>query len=305
LKGIVIKTTGSQYFVESDNQKFICRIKGTFKIKDINTTNPLAVGDIVQFDMNDDGTGLIHTIEDRKNYIIRKSVKLSRQSQILASNLDAAALVVTPAFPKTSTGFIDRFIATAEAYHIPAFLIFNKADLFEAGSNKAIMHEMIGIYEPLNYKCLITSVTQNQGIKELKNNLADKVTLIAGHSGVGKTSLLNVLDEELKLKTNAISQQHLKGVHTTTFAEMFKIEAGGYIIDTPGIGEFGTFDFVKEEISHYFREMLPLIHACKFNNCLHEFESSCAVKKAVEQGSIHPSRYYNYLSILRNEDIFR
>ena len=305
MKGIVIKTTGSQYLVDSDDHRYSCRIKGTFKIKGIDSTSPLAAGDIVQFELGSDGTGLIHTIEERKNYIIRKSVKLSKQSQILACNLDAAALVVTPAFPRTSTGFIDRFLATAEAYHIPAYLIFNKADLFTTGAVKAVLDEMIRIYAPLGYDCVLVSALDQSGITGLKEKIKGKVTLLAGHSGVGKTSLINSIEPGLKLKTSAISVQHKKGVHTTTFAEMFRLQDGGYLVDTPGIGEFGTVDFVKEEISHYFNEMLPLIHFCKFNNCLHEHEAQCAVKAAVEAGNIHPSRYYNYLSILHNEDIFR
>ena len=305
MRGIVIKVTGNQYLVESDGIRIICHIKGTFKLKGIDSTSPLAVGDRVQFTKEGDATGLIHTIDERKNYIIRKSVKLSKQSQILACNLDAAALVVTPALPRTSTGFIDRFIATAEAYHIPVFLIFNKADLFETGNHKKLMDALLDIYRPLQYDCLLVSALTGSGLDLLKEKLKDKVTLIAGHSGVGKTSLINAIEPGLGLKTGAISVQHQKGVHTTTSAEMFTLSFGGYLVDTPGIGEFGTVDFVKEEIAHYFVEMLPLIHKCKFNNCQHEFESSCAVKEAVESGKIHPSRYYNYLSMLHNEDIFR
>lgn len=306
MKGLVIKTTGNQYYVVCEGKNFICRIKGTFKIKGIDSTNPLAVGDWVQFDEpSGDDPGLIHTIEERKNYIIRKSVKLSKQSQILASNLDIAALVVTPLMPKTSTGFIDRFIATAEAYHIKPCLIFNKADLFKEGKGKVLLDEIMGIYVALNYPCFLVSAATGDGVNELKAFLKDKVTLIAGHSGVGKTTLLNTIEPELLLKTKAISVQHQKGVHTTTFAEMFKLSFGGYFIDSPGIREFGIFDFKEAEIAHYFKEMVPLISHCKFNNCLHEHELSCAVKNALDQGKIHPSRYYNYLSILHNEDIFR
>lgn len=305
MKGIIIKTTGSQYQVGFEDRLVNCRIKGTFKIMGIDTTNPLAAGDWVHFDLADDGTGLIYAIEERKNYIIRKSVKLSKQSQILACNLDAAALVVTPAYPKTSTGFIDRFLATAEAYHIYAYLIFNKSDLFKHEKDRGILDEMINIYQPLGYDCIEVSALTNNSLEKITEKLHDRVTLIAGHSGVGKTSLINAIEPGYNLKINPISVQHKKGVHTTTFAEMHKLKSGGYIIDSPGIREFGTFDFVKEEISHYFIEMLPLIHSCKFNNCLHEHEARCAVKAAVETGAIHPSRYYNYLSILHNEDIFR
>lgn len=306
MKGIVVKNTGNSYLVESAGKRYACIIKGTFKIKGIDSTSPLAVGDKVQFDEPlGDNTGLIHTIEERKNYIIRKSVKLSKQSQILACNLDAAALVVTPILPKTSTGFIDRFLATAEAYHIPAYLILNKSDLFETGDFGALMNEIIAIYKPLKYDCIVVSATKKVNLEVLKEKLKNKTTLFAGHSGVGKTSLINSIDPSFSLKTQTLSPQHLKGVHTTTFAEMFSLDFGGYLVDSPGIGEFGTYDFVPEEISHYFVEMRPLIQYCKFNNCLHEHEAQCAVKLAVQEGKIHPSRYYNYLSILHNEDIFR
>ncbi len=306
MTGIVVKTTGSQYQVESGGKRYTCRIKGTFKLKGIDSTNPLAVGDLVHFDEPmPDGIALIHTIEERKNYIIRKSVKLSRQSQILACNLDAAALVVTPLLPRTSTGFIDRFLATAEAYHIPAFLVFNKVDLRKQADFNVLLEELLGIYQPLNYTCIQVSATTGFQLDQLRSLLKDKITLLAGHSGVGKSSLINTLDPALSLKIAAISQQHEKGVHTTTFAEMFPLSFGGYIVDTPGIGEFGTYAFNKEEIAHYFREMVPLLPGCKFNNCLHEHEVHCAVKAAVSEGKIHPSRYHNYLSILHNEDIFR
>jgi ribosome biogenesis GTPase len=304
-EGRVLKSTGSWFEVELPNQKMIsCRIRGQLRLKGISSTNPVAVGDIVHVQEQTDGTGVITDINDRTNYIIRKSINLSKQTHILAANIDYAWIVVTPVFPKTSTGFIDRFIAAAESYHIPVGIIFNKSDLF-VNHLSEIQHEYLDIYESLGYKCIKVSSQTKEGIDELKLLLEGKVNLLTGHSGVGKSSLINSIIPDLNLKVGEISKQHLKGKHTTTFAEMHKVDNSTYIIDTPGIREFVNIDFVPSEISHYFIEMRELLNDCKFNNCLHENEQQCAVKAAYEAGKIHPDRYYNYLSILHNEDNFK
>lgn len=274
------------------------------RLKDIESTNPVAVGDNVVYEWDAvSNHGLITEVMPRHNYIIRKAVKLSSQTQILAANIDLAFLVITPLYPRTSTGFIDRFIATAEAYHIKPVLIFNKADLFD-DVNRPLLDEYLKIYEPLQYKCIVASALDGRGIEEIKSHMQNQTSLFAGHSGVGKTALINAVQPSLNLRTGRLSDQHAKGKHTTTFAEMIPLDFGGYIIDTPGIRDMGTVDFVPQEISHYFVEMCSRIHDCKFNNCLHENENHCAVKQAVADGLIHPSRYYNYLSILHNEDNF-
>ena len=305
MKGVVIKSVGSNFSVRSDEGSlYSCKIKGTFRLKDIEHTNPVAVGDHVLFDYDaNTDSGVITEIEPRKNYIIRKSNKLSKQTQILAANIDKAILIVTPEFPKTSTGFIDRFIATAEAYHIETILVFNKSDLF-TGEARAWLDEYLEIYQPLGYVCIETSSVTNAGISLLKDVMKDNVSLLAGHSGTGKSTLINQIQPSLNLKVGQISGKHLKGMHTTTFAEMFPLDFGGFIIDTPGIRELGTVDFNKTEISHYFVEMRDRIHQCKYNNCTHTHESGCAVKQAFEEHKIHPSRYRNYISILENEDVF-
>jgi ribosome biogenesis GTPase len=304
-EGRVLKSTGSWFEVELPNQKMIsCRIRGQLRLKGISSTNPVAVGDIVHVQEQTDGTGVITDINDRTNYIIRKSINLSKQTHILAANIDYAWIVVTPVFPKTSTGFIDRFIAAAESYHIPVGIIFNKSDLF-VNHLSEIQHEYLDIYESLGYKCIKVSSQTKEGIEELKSLLERKVNLLTGHSGVGKSSLINSIIPDLNLKVGEISRQHLKGKHTTTFAEMHKVDDSTYIIDTPGIREFVNIDFVPSEISHYFIEMRDLLNDCKVNNCLHENEQQCAVKAAYEAGKIHPDRYYNYLSILHNEDNFK
>jgi ribosome biogenesis GTPase len=304
-EGRVLKSTGSWFEVELPNQKLIsCRIRGQLRLKGISSTNPVAVGDIVHVQEQTDGTGVITDINDRTNYIIRKSINLSKQTHILAANIDYAWIVVTPVFPKTSTGFIDRFIAAAESYHIPVGIIFNKSDLF-VNHLSEIQHEYLDIYESLGYKCVKVSSHTNEGIDDLEVLLNGKVNLLTGHSGVGKSSLINSIIPDLNLKVGEISKQHLKGKHTTTFAEMHKVDGSTYIIDTPGIREFVNIDFVPSEISHYFIEMRELLNDCKFNNCLHENEQQCAVKAAYEAGKIHPDRYYNYLSILHNEDNFK
>jgi ribosome biogenesis GTPase len=304
-EGRVLKSTGSWFEVELPHQKTIsCRIRGQLRLKGISSTNPVAVGDIVHVQEQTDGTGVITDINERTNYIIRKSINLSKQTHILAANIDCAWIVVTPVFPKTSTGFIDRFIAAAESYHIPVGIIFNKSDLF-VNHLSEIQREYLDIYESLGYKCIKVSSQTKEGIDELQSLLNGKVNLLTGHSGVGKSSLINSIIPDLNLKVGEISRQHLKGKHTTTFAEMHKVDDSTYIIDTPGIREFVNIDFVPSEISHYFIEMRALLNDCKFNNCLHENEQQCAVKAAYEAGKIHPDRYYNYLSILHNEDHFK
>ncbi|MCE3280484.1 MAG: rsgA [Bacteroidetes bacterium] len=305
MNGVVIKSTGSWYTVLADNGSIIeCRIKGLFRIKGIKTTNPIAVGDRVEFEVNSEGNGMIHKIEDRKNYIIRKSINLSKQSHILAANLDQAILVATLAFPRTSAGFIDRFLLTAEAYRIPAVLVFNKMDLFE--DDKDLMNSLndfVSIYEKIGYTCYKVSATNKSDIEVLKTLTKDKVSLVAGHSGVGKSTLVNALDSRLDLKVGEISDAHFKGKHTTTFAEMHPLSYGGFIVDTPGIKELGLVDMEKEEIAGYFPEMFAVKSNCKFNNCLHVNEPKCAVIAAVESGDIAVSRYSSYLGIINGEEL--
>jgi ribosome biogenesis GTPase / thiamine phosphate phosphatase len=305
MKGLVLKSTGSWFEVEDENGNVVsCRVRGQLRLRGIESTNPVAVGDHVDVSLQDDKTGIINEIEPRKNYIIRKSVNLSKQTQILAANIDRAWLVVTPILPKTSTGFIDRFIAAAESFRIPVTLVFNKSDLF-ASELEEVQKDYISIYEPLGYRCVRVSAITGEGIVTLRDLLQEKINLLAGHSGVGKSSLINALEEEANIKVGIISKQHQTGKHTTTFAEMHKLKNGGYLIDTPGIREFVNIDFKPSEISHYFVEMRDKIQQCQFNNCLHENEKNCAIKTAVENGEIHPMRYYNYLSILHNEDVYR
>ncbi len=305
MKGVVIKSTGSWYNVLADDGTMVdCRIKGLFRIKGIKTTNPIAVGDRVAFDIEAEGKGVIHTIDDRKNYIIRKSINLSKQSHIIAANLDQALLIVTLALPRTSAGFIDRFLLTAEAYHIPTIIVFNKVDLFE--DNAEMMQELnafIAIYEKIGYSCYKVSATKNKEIEVLRKLTKDKTTLVSGHSGVGKSTLVNAMDNKLDLRVGEISDVHFKGKHTTTFAEMHPLSFGGFIIDTPGIKELGLVDMEKEEIADYFPEMRALRNSCKFNNCMHINEPKCAVLAAVENGEIAQSRYNSYLGIINGEEM--
>jgi len=309
MNGIVIKSTGSWYSVLVDKETTIeCGIKGKFRTKGIKTTNPIAVGDKVEFELENDGRGVIHKIEDRKNYIIRKSINLSKQSHIIAANIDQAFLIVTLAFPRTSAGFIDRFLLTAEAYHIPTSIIFNKIDLFE--NDIELMTELdnfISIYQKIGYQCYKVSAKNkavHPGVLEMLQQLMkNKITLVSGHSGVGKSTLVNAMDFNLDLKVGKISDAHSKGKHTTTFAEMHPLTYGGFIIDTPGIKELGLVNMEKEEISDYFPEMRALKNQCKFNNCLHLNEPKCAVIDAVEQGKIAASRYNSYIGIMRGEEL--
>jgi ribosome biogenesis GTPase len=302
MQGLITKSTGSWYQVRSGDETIDCRIKGKFRIKGITTTNPLAVGDVVDFDMEpEQGTGVITKLHQRKNYIIRKSINLSKQAQIIASNLDRALLVVTLASPRTSLGFIDRFLVTAEAYDVPACLIFNKLDLF-SDEGLEILAEYQAVYENIGYPCYSVSALEGTNIDEVQNLLKDKVTLFSGHSGVGKSSLINRLLPDLDLRTHMVSEWSDKGMHTTTFAEMFELPEGGYIIDTPGIRELGVIDIEKEVLSHFFPEMRERMNQCRFNNCRHINEPGCAVLDALEEGEISQSRYDSYLSIYHGND---
>jgi ribosome biogenesis GTPase len=306
VEGTVIKSTGSQYLVRNDEGVVLtCRIRGNLRLKGFEATNPLTVGDRVDVDWKPgDDVGLVVRIHDRRNYIIRKSVKLSRQVQILAANVDRAFVVATPVFPKTSLGFIDRFLATAEAYSIPAGIIWNKCDLYD-DATWDFLAEVTETYEAIGYKVFPVSSIKGFGLEELTLELKDKISLFSGHSGVGKSSLINRLVPGLGLKTSDLSVQHQKGTHTTTFAEMHTLPGGGYIIDTPGIREFGTIDFDKFEVSHFFPEIFEAGKQCRFGNCLHDQEDDCAVKRAVEEGRVAVSRYTSYLSVLFGEDMFR
>lgn len=302
MKGIVIKSTGSWYHVQTQDGKFYnCKIKGRFKTQGIKTTNPLAVGDDVSFsEQKEEGIGLIHTIHPRRNYLIRKATKLSSRSQIIAANIDYAILIISLAFPRTSSGFIDRFLLAAEAYHIPAILVFNKIDLNDK-ELQSQMEEWMGIYQKIGYPCLALSAKTEVGIDALKSLIQNKTNLFSGHSGVGKSALVNALQPGLRLKTAQVSVANEKGTHTTTFAEMHPLDFGGYIIDTPGIKGFGLVDFVPEEVSRYFPEMHDYASKCKFTNCSHSHEPGCAVIIAVSKGEIAQSRYNNYLAIIKDD----
>ncbi len=283
MQGLITKSTGSWYQVRSGDETIDCRIKGKFRIKGITTTNPLAVGDVVDFDMEpEQGTGVITNLHQRKNYIIRKSINLSKQAQIIASNLDRALLVVTLASPRTSLGFIDRFLVTAEAYDVPACLIFNKLDLFSE-EGLEILADYQAIYENIGYPCYSVSALEGTNIDHVQELLKDKVTLFSGHSGVGKSSLINRLLPDLDLRTHMVSEWSDKGMHTTTFAEMFELPQGGFIIDTPGIRELGVIDIEKEVLSHFFPEMRQRMNKCRFNNCRHINEPGCAVFAGVRK----------------------
>lgn len=303
MKGIVIKSTGSWYSVLTDDHKrYDCRIRGSFRLKGIKNTNPVAVGDRVNIEIEGDETGVITEVEDRKNYIIRKSTNLSKQTHIIAANIDQAFLVATLVLPRTSTGFIDRFLVTAEAYGIPASIIFNKADLYSE-DHIEYLDELTAIYGLSGYKCYTASSFNEEDINKLRGLMHGKVNLIAGHSGVGKSTLINAIEPDLKLKTGGLSKSHSKGMHTTTFAEMFDLSGGGFIIDTPGIKEFGLVDMEKEELGHYFPEIRERMQNCQFNNCLHVNEPKCAVRTALEEGLIAESRYINYVNMLNSEEM--
>jgi ribosome biogenesis GTPase len=303
MQGLVIKSTGSWYQVHAENGvSYDCRIKGKFRIQGIQTTNPIAVGDEIEFELEPNSDqGIINKLHDRRNYIIRKSINLSKQAQIIAANMDQAFLVVTLASPRTSLGFIDRFLATAEAYSIPSMLIFNKLDLFNE-EGLEILGEYKAIYEHIGYPCYTVSALEGTNIPQIEGLLKDKTTLFSGHSGVGKSSLINVLLPGRSIKTGEISEASDKGQHTTTFAEMHILPYGGYLIDTPGIRELGIFDIKPAELGHYFREMRDLMNKCRFNNCRHINEPGCAVIQGVENGEIEISRYESYLSIFHGNE---
>jgi len=300
-KGIVYRSTGSWYLVKGDNGEFKeCRIKGKIRLKGLKTTNPISVGDTVEFHEEED-CGVIREILPRTNYIIRKSVNLSKQAHIIASNMDQAMLVVTLGSPQTSTGFIDRFLITAEAYSIPVVLVFNKIDLCSEKDTETLA-ELIDVYEQIGYKCIITSAKQKINIEAVADLLKDKTTMLSGHSGAGKSSLINEIQPDLTLKTGEVSDAHFKGKHTTTFAEMFDLEMGGRIIDTPGIKGFGLLDIEKNELGHYFPEIAERMNDCKFNNCVHVNEPHCAIKSAVEEGHIGVSRFDSYISMYFDDE---
>ena len=301
-KGLVIKNTGSWYLVKTNDGKQIeCKIKGNFRLKVIRSTNPIAVGDWVQIAVNTEGTAFITEIEDRKNYIIRRSSNLSKQSHIIAANLDQCMLVVTVNYPETSTTFIDRFLASAEAYRVPVRLIFNKTDLYSEEEQR-YLDALVNLYTHIGYPCYRISALNETGVEEIKRDLQGKVTLFSGHSGVGKSTLINAILPDLNVKTGAISAAHNKGMHTTTFSEMFPVEGEGYIIDTPGIKGFGTFDMEDEEVGHYFKEIFEFSANCKYGNCTHRHEPGCAVREAVENHYISESRYASYLNILEDKE---
>jgi ribosome biogenesis GTPase len=301
--GIVIKSVGSRYKVLTGAGITIdCILRGKLRVKGAHTTNPVAVGDHVLIDAEkDDKTGIICEVLERKNYILRKSSNLSKLSQIIAANLDQVILMVTIILPKTPVEFIDRFLATAEAYRIPVKIIFNKTDLYGQVENER-MEYLISVYSQIGYECLRLSITQGSGLEDLRELMKDRISLISGNSGVGKTTLLNILNPELELKTAEISGYHKQGKHITTFPEMHRLPFGGFAIDTPGLRGFGVVDMQRNEIYHFFPEIFKVSQSCKFYNCLHLDEPGCAVRKAVEEGEINLLRYRSYISILNDEN---
>ncbi len=302
MQGLVIKNTGSWYTVKTNNGDFInCKIKGNFRLKGIRSTNPIAVGDNVDIVLNQEGTAFITHICERRNYIIRKSQNLSKQSHIIAANVDQALLIVTVNYPQTSTIFIDRFLATAEAYSVPVVLVFNKNDIL-TDEERHYQEMMVKLYSNIGYTCLIISATTGQGIEELTPLLQGKITLLSGNSGVGKSTLINRILPDANLRTSAISDAHNTGMHTTTFSEMIEMANNGYLIDTPGIKGFGTFDIEPEELTSYFRDIFHFSKNCRFNNCTHTHEPGCAVLEAVKEHYISESRYQSYLSMLADKD---
>ena len=302
MQGTVVKSSGSVYGVRAiDGTVVDCRVKGNFRLKGIRSTNPVAVGDNVVFDMREDGTAYIVDILERKNYIVRKASNLSKQSHILAANLDLCFLVVTISHPTTATTFIDRFLASAEAYRVPVVIIFNKTDLYNDAENGELEY-LTALYESIGYRCLHTSAAESKGIETLKEMMQGKVSLFAGNSGVGKSSLANALSPEIAAKVGEISRTHDTGMHTTTYTEMFEFMPNSYIVDTPGVKGFGTYDMEIEEISHYFVEFFELSKDCRYSNCTHTHEPGCAVLEALEKGKIAPSRYQSYLSMLEDKE---
>jgi ribosome biogenesis GTPase len=302
VKGLVVKNTGSWYTVRADDGQYVeSKIKGNFRLKEIKSTNPIAVGDRVVIEPNPDGVAFITEIEERTNYMIRRSPNLSKQSHIIAANIDRAMLIVTVNFPITTTIFIDRFLATAEAYNVPVNLVFNKIDRFH-GADLEAMDRLIDLYTGIGYPCSKLCAKTDEGMDALRAELKDKITLLSGHSGVGKSTIINKLVPGTGLRTAGISEYHNKGTHTTTFSEMIQLPQGGYLIDTPGIKGFGVFEMEDKEVSHYFREIFGSSCKCKFNDCTHRREPGCAVLKAVEEGNISASRYKSYLSVLKDRE---
>ena len=302
MQGTVIKSSGSVYGVRAADGSLVdCRVKGNFRLKGIRSTNPVAVGDHVRFDVREDGTAYIVEILERRNYIVRKASNLSKQSHILAANLDLCFLVVTITHPATATTFIDRFLAAAEAYRVPVVLVFNKTDIYNSDEREELEY-LTALYESIGYRCLHTSATECRGIDALKEMMRGKVSLLAGNSGVGKSSLVNAIAPEIAARVGEISRIHDTGMHTTTYTEMFEFMPGSYIVDTPGVKGFGTYDMEVEEISHYFVEFFSLSKDCRYSNCTHTHEPGCAVLEALEAGRLAPSRYQSYLSMLEDKD---
>lgn len=302
MQGTVVKSSGSVYGVRAmDGSLIECRVKGNFRLKGIRSTNPVAVGDHVRYDVRDDGTAYIVEILERKNYIVRKASNLSKQSHILAANLDLCFLIVTISHPATATTFIDRFLAAAEAYRVPVVLVFNKIDIYDSSEREELEY-LTALYSSIGYRCLHTSATDNIGIDALKEMMRGKVSLLAGNSGVGKSSLVNAIAPEIAARVGEISRTHDTGMHTTTYTEMFEFMPQSYIVDTPGVKGFGTYDMEVEEISHYFVEFFELSKDCRYGNCTHTHEPGCAVLDALENGRLAPSRYQSYLSMLEDKD---
>lgn len=302
MKGLVVKTSGSRYLVRAGDGRLItCRLKGKFRLQGIRSTNPVAVGDRVQFSVAADGTAYISDIEERRNFIVRKASNLSKQSHILAANVDQALLVVTLRNPETSTTFIDRFLASAEAYRVPVVLLFNKCDLFDADEAHAVGN-LVKLYSGLDYACHVVSAAEGTGLEPVSATLKGKTTLLAGHSGVGKSALLNRFVPEACAKTAPVSEAHGTGMHTTTFSELYELPAGGALIDVPGVKGFGTFNMDRHEVSSYFREIFAIGRSCRYSDCLHLDEPGCAVREALTDGRMAPSRYQSYLSMLGDQD---
>jgi ribosome biogenesis GTPase len=304
MKGLITKSTGSWYSIRTENGRFFQgRLAGKIRLDGRKSTNPVVVGDWVEFNIDEkDDVAVIQEIFPRRNYIIRRSLNLSKQTHILAANIDQAILMATLVMPRTSTGFIDRFLVTCEAYSIPAILLFNKNDLLST-ELKEIQQGIMEMYSSVGYTCYAVSSFEKDDVQLVKNLLSGKTTLVAGHSGVGKSTFINAMQPELNLKTGVISDFHLKGKHTTTFTELFELNSGGFIIDSPGIKELGLVEMKQEEVGHYFPEIRNKMNDCKFNNCRHENEPHCAVLKAVEEGEIHEERYINYLKMLNGDEM--
>jgi ribosome biogenesis GTPase len=303
MQGIVFKSTGSRYKVKGEDGLFyIGGIRGKMRLSGIKSTNPVAVGDSVDFEVESGNLGVITHLNDRKNYLVRKSTNLSKQVHVLAANIDQVLMICTIVQPKIALGLVDRVLATAEAYEIPAVLVFNKFDIYSE-EDKDKLAGILSIYDPIGYPCIITSATEKRGIEKLKTVLQNKTTLLTGHSGVGKSSLINTIDPNLQLKTGEISHFNEKGQHTTTFAEMHELSFGAQIIDTPGVRSFGVFDFDKSVLAHYFPEMLSKSTECRFHNCTHVNEPGCAIKQTIEEGGISAQRYQSYLNLFFDEDL--